>query len=129
MNSSFVSCARSSSHGEGLSWDDKTSSQVSQIDPEICIEVPPNRTLFLPVLCQIPYRVLDPEQGSIKMMTLRANKGRDFPVVALLGAGCMSAKGEDEREEAQLFYVGATQGVVIGASGDRTFAACFFPMV
>lgn len=47
-------------------------------------------------------------------------------VVTLLGVGRMPAEGEDEREEAQLFYVGATratQRLVIGASGDGKFAA------
>lgn len=38
----------------------------------------------------------------------------------------MPAKGEDEREEARLFYVGATratQRLVIGVSGAGKFAA------
>ena len=50
----------------------------------------------------------------------------EFPVVALVGAGRMPAEGEDEREEARLFYVGATratQRLVIGASGGGRFAA------
>lgn len=45
---------------------------------------------------------------------------------ALVGAGRMPAEGEDEREEARLFYVGATratQRLVIGASGRGKFAA------
>ena len=44
-------------------------------------------------------------------------------MVALVGAGRMPAEGEDEREEARLFYVGATQRLVIGASGGGKFAA------
>jgi hypothetical protein len=47
-------------------------------------------------------------------------------VVALVGAGRMPAEGEDEREEARLFCVGATwatQSLVIGASGGGKFAA------
>ena len=43
----------------------------------------------------------------------------------LVGAGRMPAEGEDEREEARLFYVGATratQRLVIGASGNGKFA-------
>ena len=45
-------------------------------------------------------------------------------MVALVGAGRMPAEGEDEREEARLFYVGATratQRLVIGASGNGDF--------
>ena len=52
-------------------------------------------------------------------MTLHVSKGLEFPVVALVGVGRMPAEGEDEREEARLFYVGAaraTQRLVIWAS-------------
>ncbi len=44
----------------------------------------------------------------------------------MVGVGHMPAGGEDEREEARLFYVGATratQRLVIGASGSGKFAA------
>lgn len=47
-------------------------------------------------------------------------------MVALDGAGRMPAEGEDQREEAWLFSVGATratQRLVIGASGNGKFAA------
>lgn len=70
--------------------------------------------------------VFDPAHDSIKVMTLHVSKGLEFPVVALVGAGRMPAEGEDEREEARLFYVGATratQRLVIGASGGGKFAA------
>lgn len=43
-------------------------------------------------------------------------------MVALVGVRRIPAEGEDEREEARLFYVGATratQRLVIGASGSR----------
>ena len=69
----------------------------------------------------------DPAHDSIKVMTLHVSKGLEFPVVALVGAGRMPAEGEDEREEARLFYVGATratQRLVIGASGVGKFAVC-----
>ncbi len=68
--------------------------------------------------------VYDPAHDSIKVMTLHVSKGLEFPVVALVGAGRMPAEGEDEREEARLFYVGATratQRLVIGASGLGAF--------
>ena len=68
----------------------------------------------------------DPGQDRIKVMTLHASKGLEFPLVALVGVGHMPAKGEDEREEARLFYVGATratQRLVIGVSGSGKFAA------
>ena len=53
--------------------------------------------------------------------------GVSFRLVALIGDGRMPAEGEVEREQARLFYVGtapATQRLVIGASGNRMFAAC-----
>jgi superfamily I DNA/RNA helicase len=68
----------------------------------------------------------DPAHDIIKVMTLLVSKGLEFPVVALVGAGRMPAAGEDEREEARLFYVGATRAtprLVIGASGGGRFAA------
>jgi ATP-dependent exoDNAse (exonuclease V) beta subunit len=67
----------------------------------------------------------DPAHDSIKVMTLHVSKGLEFPVVALVGAGQMPAPGEDEREEARLFYVGATRAtnrLVIGLSGNGRFA-------
>lgn len=62
-------------------------------------------------------------------MTLHVSKGLDFPVVAPDGAGRMPAEGEDERDEARLFHVGATratQRLVIGASGAGMFADRLF---
>ncbi|MEI8168349.1 MAG: 3'-5' exonuclease [Rhodoferax sp.] len=65
-----------------------------------------------------------PHEDTIKVMTMHASKGLEFPVVALMGVGQMPAAGEDERDEARLFYVGATratQRLVIGVSGDGGF--------
>ena len=62
----------------------------------------------------------DPAADTIKVLTMHASKGLEFPVVALVGAGHMPAPGEDEREEAKLFYVGATratQRLIIGVGG------------
>ena len=66
-----------------------------------------------------------PNEDTIKVLTMHASKGLEFPVVALVGVGRMPAAGEDEREEARLFYVGATratQRLVVTASGDRKFS-------
>jgi superfamily I DNA/RNA helicase len=59
---------------------------------------------------------------------MHASKGVVFPVVALVGVGHMSAPDEDEREEAKLFYVGATratQRLIIGMGGGGRFAERF----
>ena len=79
---------------------------------------------------QLPFEVrarsgsFHPHEDTIKVMTMHASKGLEFPVVALMGVGQMPAAGEDERDEARLFYVGATratQRLVITASGDGGF--------
>ena len=79
---------------------------------------------------QLPHRVRkgpgsdSPNDDTIKVLTMQVSKGLEFPVVALVGAGQMPAAGEDERDEARLFYVGATratQRLVIGASGGEGF--------
>lgn len=53
---------------------------------------------------------------------MRASKRLEFPVVALMRVGQMPAQGDDEREEARLFYVGATHRLVITVSGGGGFA-------
>ena len=61
-------------------------------------------------------------------MTLHVSKGLEFPVVALDGTGRMPAEGEDEHEEARLFYVGATWATkrqLIGARGSGKFVTRF----
>ena len=80
----------------------------------------------LPLQLRMEAGLSDADQRGIKVMTLHVSKGLEFPVVALVGAGRMPVEGEDEREEARLFYVGATratQRLVIGASGGGKFAA------
>jgi signal transduction histidine kinase len=51
----------------------------------------------------------DPLADAIKVMTMHGSKGLEWPVVALAGVGEMPAKGEDEKDEARLFYVAATR--------------------
>jgi superfamily I DNA/RNA helicase len=63
--------------------------------------------------------------NTIKVMTMHASKGLEFPVVALCGVGQMPGPGEDEKDEARLFYVAATratQKLVIAADGQAALA-------
>ena len=56
------------------------------------------------------------------------SEGLGVPVVALPGVGHMPAKGEDEQEAAQVFYVaatGAAQRLVIGVGGESKFGDKF----
>ncbi|MDB5744675.1 MAG: hypothetical protein JWR68_2990 [Polaromonas sp.] len=65
-----------------------------------------------------------PNENTIKVLTMHASKGLEFPVVALVGVGRMPAAGEDERDEARLFYVGATRAMhklMVTASGSANF--------
>ena len=65
-----------------------------------------------------------PNADTIKLLTIHASKGLEFPVVALPGIGHMPAAGDDEHEEARIFYVAATRAterLVIGVSGDGGF--------
>ena len=66
----------------------------------------------------------NPSRDTITVLTMHVCKGLEFPVVALPGIGHMPAAGEDEQEEARLFYVAATRAthrLVIGAGGDGGF--------
>ena len=63
---------------------------------------------------------------TIKLLTMHASKGLEFPVVALSGAGQMPEDGQDEADEARLFYVAATratQRLIVPLSGAGKFAA------
>jgi hypothetical protein len=115
-------------HREGHAWGDMAVLCRHHSEMDLCAEFLRKRKL--------PHQVrkrsgeFDPAQDTIKVMTLHASKGLEFPVVALVGAGRMPAEGEDEREEARLFYVGATratQRLVIGASGSGGFASRLAP--
>ena len=51
----------------------------------------------------------DPGADSIKLLTMHACKGLEFPIVALPGIGHMPGPDENAQEEARLFYVAATR--------------------
>lgn len=111
-------------HREGHAWGDMAILCRHWSEMDLCAEVLARR--HLPHQVRKKVGQFDPTHNSIKVMTLHASKGLEFPVVALVGVGHMPAEGEDEREEARLFYVGATratQRLLIGASGGGKFAA------
>ena len=111
-------------HREGHAWADMAILCRHHSEMDMCAEFLRKRKLPHQ-LRRNSSSVFDPAHDSIKVMTLHVSKGLEFPVVALVGAGRMPAEGEDEREEARLFYVGATratQRLVIGVSGGGRFA-------
>jgi superfamily I DNA/RNA helicase len=65
-----------------------------------------------------------PAHDSIKVMTMKVSKGLEFPLVAIPGLGAMPVAGEDEKEEARLFYVAATRAtdrLILTVSGEGGF--------
>ncbi|MBL0942841.1 MAG: NERD domain-containing protein [Hydrogenophaga sp.] len=113
-----------SAHQEGHAWGDMAVLCRHYSEMDTCAGVLRRRRL--------PHQVrkgpgtFDPAADSIKVMTMHASKGLEFPVVAMVGVGNMPAKGEEEREEARLFYVGATratQRLIVGAGGEGCFGA------
>jgi hypothetical protein len=67
----------------------------------------------------------DPLANTIKVMTMHASKGLEFPVVAVAGVGQMPTAGKEPADEARLFYVAATratQRLIVTLAGDGPFA-------
>lgn len=111
-----------SAHAEGHAWSDMAVICRHYSEMEDCAGAL-NRY-------KLPHQVrkgsgkFNPSADNIKVLTMHAAKGLEFPVVALVGAGRMPAADADARDEARLFYVGATratQRLVITSSGDGEF--------
>ena len=67
-----------------------------------------------------------PHEDAVKIMTMKVSKGLEFPIVAIPGIGLLPTRGEDEKDEARLFYVAATRAtekLILSMSGDGAFAA------
>ena len=65
-----------------------------------------------------------PNADTIKVMTMYASKGLEFPVVAVPGVGQMPLANQDETDAARLFYVAATRAtsrLVVTVSGEGEF--------
>lgn len=116
----------SSAHQEGYAWGDMAIICRHYSEMERCSAVLRYR--------QLPHEVrkgsgtFNPLADSIKILTMHASKGLEFPVVALSGVGQMPEDGHDEADEARLFYVAATratQRLLIPLSGHGKFASQF----
>jgi superfamily I DNA/RNA helicase len=102
-----------SAHNEGHAWGDMAVLCRSWALMDECARALDRRRL--------PHKVrkgthdFDPGADTIKVMTLHASKGLEFPVVAVMGARQavagleVLAKDDDALEEMRLFYVGATR--------------------
>jgi hypothetical protein len=72
-----------------------------------------------------------PLEDVVKVMTMHASKGLEFPVVALPGVGQLPEPNEDAEEEARVFYVAATRAthrLIVTASGDGAFGKTLLPI-
>lgn len=114
----------SAAHQEGYAWGDMAVICRHYSELERCAAVLRYR--------QLPHEVrkgsgtFNPLADTIKLLTMHVSKGLEFPVVAVCGAGHMPEDGQDEAEEARLFYVAATratQRLIIPLSGSGRFAA------
>ena len=112
----------SDAHQEGHAWGDMAVICRDYATMDECAHALKDRKLPH----QVRKRAGDykPNLDKINVLTMRVSKGLEFPLVALPGVGQMPAAGEDEKEEARVFYVAATratQRLVIGVSGDGGF--------
>jgi hypothetical protein len=116
----------SAAHQEGHAWGDMAMICRTWSEMEACGRALKQRGL--PHQVRKGSGTFNPAADSIKVLTMHVSKGLEFPVVALVGVGHMPAANQSEKDEARLFYVGATratQRLIIGLSGDGQFAACF----
>lgn len=116
----------SAAHREGHAWSDMAILCRHWKEMDLCSAVLRQRRLPHQVRKGSGSRNFDPLADSIKVMTLHVSKGLEFPVVAMVGVGHMPARGENERDEARLFYVGATratQRLILGIGGSGGFGA------
>jgi hypothetical protein len=112
----------SDAHKEGHAWGDMAIICRNYATMDECANALRHRKL--------PHQVrkrsgdFKPDGDTITILTMHVSKGLEFPVVALPGIGQMPMAGEDEHEEARLFYVAATratQKLMITVSGDGAF--------
>ena len=103
-----------SAHNEGHAWGDMAVLCRSWALMDECAQALTRRRL--PHKVRKGARDFDPLADTIKVMTLHASKGLEFPVVAVMGARQAVAGGDgsaadegDPLEEMRLFYVGATR--------------------
>ncbi|MFO1263708.1 MAG: 3'-5' exonuclease [Rhodoferax sp.] len=111
-------------HKEGHAWGDMAVLCADWKTRDLCAQVLHQRKL--PLENRVKSGDFDPRSNKIKVMTMHASKGLEFPVVALPGVGHMPAKGEDEKEAARVFYVAATratQRLMVGVGGEGRLAA------
>lgn len=97
----------SAAHQEGRAWADMAIICRHYAVMEECAAV--LRLRKLPHQVRKGSGSFDPLADTIKVLTMHASKGLEFPLVALPGVGHMPEAGCSETDEARLFYVAATR--------------------
>ncbi len=113
----------SAAHLQGHAWGDMAVICRHYAVMEQCAQVLAQRKL--PHQMRKGSGTFKPGADTIKVLTMHACKGLEFPVVALMGVGEMPGDGEDETNEARLFYVAATRAterLMITVSGTAAFS-------
>jgi superfamily I DNA/RNA helicase len=111
-------------HQEGHAWADMAIICRHYDQMERCAAILRQRKL--PHEVRKGSGTFNPLEDNIKILTMHASKGLEFPVVALSGVGQMPEDGLEEAEEARLFYVAATratQRLLIPLSGEGKFGS------
>jgi superfamily I DNA/RNA helicase len=114
----------SAAHQEGHAWGDMAVICRSRWVGEECAKLLAQRKL--PHQLRQGAGSFDAAADTIKVLTMHACKGLEFPVVAVPGLGMMPGKDMDEREEARLFYVAATRAthkLILTMSGESVFTS------
>jgi hypothetical protein len=123
---SKIAVLLSAAHEEGTTWGDMAIICRRHAVMDECAAALRQRSL--PHQMRKSAGHFDPGADTIKVLTMHASKGLEFPVVALPGIGHMPEQGESEVDEARLFYVAATratQTLYITLSGSGAFAGRF----
>ncbi len=94
-------------HREGHAWGDMAMLCRNHADMNTCAAA--LAALRLPHQVRRKSGDFEPFADTIKVMTMYASKGLEFPVVAIVGASKLSENEDDAREEARLLYVAATR--------------------
>ncbi|WP_395685792.1 3'-5' exonuclease [Caenimonas koreensis] len=113
----------SQAHDEGHAWGDMAVLFHSGWVGTECADAFTRRKL--PFQLRGKPGTFEPGANAIKIMSMHASKGLEFPVVALPGVGRMPRPSLDKAEEARLFYVAATRAthkLLITVSGEGEFA-------
>jgi superfamily I DNA/RNA helicase len=91
-------------HCDGYDWSDMAVLCRFNTQIDACCRV--LNELNVPFQKRQGRQRMDPRANLVKVLSIHASKGLEFPVVAIVG---VPWKGSDEESEARLFYVGTTR--------------------